>query len=628
MKVFHTDPRKTLALAILSQDPDIIGRRKELLDNWIKEEKAIEWVLFYHKKIQELVSRMDDVPRDFNPFRISKASDKVRDSYIYIVKKLLDAKIAKASLALDWSIDREGSADNSLWLQEGATSDIMDDLSEEEPTFGKYHIYMDKWLGNGLRLRKLRERRVKSEHTPFICVWVGDSLFFNIQDILMEWVKKEYHNNSYIGRAIGIFSQMVQIKLRERLYTEDTDYAIWSWKQRENVEFDMNEIYKILHELQFQSDTRHLIFDRENGNMLWSHIFEWDDTVVVGISEFYILEVLFGWSRVETMTHFSHRFSELSDKISIVEKEIASYGGEFSFRKSQLKKVLKDYKKFQRELSVIIKSGSLGKIGAYLESKGLWNINTPEDIFEESFFKWINAQDNSSRPDLNERIKLSFHDFFKGYFTDIKKKLFIWHAERFKFITSTRSDSHEDERTFLQDIWYNMQMLAPGGVLLSDGISESFTWLHRLESIYWQVERYNNQTTQDSEKCILKVLFDTKNHRIQSIAILKGREDASIVEKYLNEGIEIQTPDDALGNISVYIEQELRKIVIWSENKVHRLKWKHWAIPVAIKEILHRLKMDPTDTINDDLIRESVLGEVKDFVKEQQDFFSQLEPVE
>jgi len=630
MSVFQLDTRKSLALDMLSADPEIIKCRKEYEDIWIQGD-TLDEVLYNNQKVIDLVNQIDQVPRDLNPFRLWKASDKVRNAYISVVKKLLESKIAKAILALDWSIDREESADSSLWLVEDGTGCIMDELSQQAPSFWKYHLYMDKWLWNGMRLRKLRERWIqKKKTTPFISVWVWDSLFFNIQDVLMDCVKKDYHGNNHIHKAVWILSQMLQVRLRQRWYREETDYAIWSWKPKEEEEcFDINDIYDELSKLLDDQNTINFIFNRDTGSVLGSEIFEWDDTATIWIVEFYILEMMLWKERSSTMTYFSHRLNEISEQISIVTSELEKYWENFSFRKSQLKKILKDYEHFKGQLESIIREWSFGKTGSFLRDKWVENIHGFRDIFEENFCVWVQNPERDDKIDLRERVKVNFHDFFRWYFTDIKKKLFTWHAERFKLITSTRSDSHEDERTFLRDMRDNMEKLAPGWVLLTDGINESFTWVHRLEGVIQVVEKYNNAQAQESEKCHLHVVFDTKKSGIQSVVIVKWGENIRIVEKYIDvdNGMELRKPWDVEVNISVYIEQELRKMIIWSENKVHRLKGKHWAIPVAKKEILKRLQMSSEDSVEDETIREYVLSEIQDFVEEQQDFFSQLEPV-
>lgn len=52
------------------------------------------------------------------------------------------------------------------------------------------------------------------------------------------------------------------------------------------------------------------------------------------------------------------------------------------------------------------------------------------------------------------------------------------------FMESVRSDSHETDAEFLQDIRDNIRKLAPGGVLITDGIYQSYTRIFRGRDVY------------------------------------------------------------------------------------------------------------------------------------------------
>ena len=59
----------------------------------------------------------------------------------------------------------------------------------------------------------------------------------------------------------------------------------------------------------------------------------------------------------------------------------------------------------------------------------------------------------------------------------------VYAGRKFRLMTATRSDSHEDDETFLRDISANLDMLESGGVLVTDGIRASFSRRHRIEGI-------------------------------------------------------------------------------------------------------------------------------------------------
>lgn len=636
MWIFFRDPRESLALAIMRWKGEFVPPTPEEILKMANENNLTPEVTQQIKesqgRVEELIWEMDHVPRNFNPFNIDVQPENIRNAYKSIVSQLLESRVAKANLALDWMVNRMETWDISLWLVPGWVQKLRDRLSREKPSFWKFHLFMDKWSGNGAKLWKLQRTPIPEGQTPFIHVWVWDKLYFNISDIISQWIQKRFKSNWHVHKAIWIISQIVQVQLRKRWYTQDTDYAIGKWIPKEDASFDMNEMYDMIRWLRFDNSPSRDVIDIENGSIFSSETFPWDDTDLIWVSELYVILIILWYDKSKIYTFLSHRLTDIWNKLQVaraeLQQEVQKYPeGTFNPRKSQLKKIVKDLAGFYKELQEVVSKWSWS-MDSFFSEKNLGDINIPKDVFEDEFFRGIYTDRAQwARPDLNERVVLNFHDFFQGYFTDIKKKLFPSHAERFMFIHATRSDSHEDDKSFEADISDNLKILAQWWVLLTDGIMESFSWLHRLDIVKKIVERHNKQQEQAGEKCEVKVLFDEKNKKIKSIIVLKWWGDMdNLMDWILGENIQMRELQEISTNISVYIEQELRKCIMWSEGKVYRLKWKHWLMPLMVKEILKRVQMDNTDSVEDDTIREILNHEIDDFFQENQDFFSFLEP--
>jgi len=638
MGIFTHDPRESLALSVMRWRGDFIPPSPEeilsLANSGKLDQETLEQIWESQNTVRQLVREIDTVPRDFNPYNVSAQPLEVINAYRLVVSQLLDSGVARWILALDWLVDRDESWDTSLWLIPEWVKSLRDRQSLQESTFWVFHIFMDKGSWNGRKQLNLRRSPVPDGNTPFIHVWVWDRLYFNISDIIAQWVQKDFRNNKHVGKAIGIISQIVQVNLRKRWYTEDTDYAIGKWVEKEDASFDMNEIYDILRWLRFDNSPSEDVIDIEHGSIFSSEIFSWDDTDLIWVPELYVILIILWYDTNKIYTFLSHRFTDISNKLSVArdalsDEESRNPEWKFNPRKSQLKKVVKDLEEFYKELSEVI-TWWPWSMKAYFSEKWIWNINLPKDVFEDDFFRGIYADSASeTRPNLNERAVINFHDFFQWYFTDIRKKLFSWHAERFMFIHATRSDSHEDDSNFEADMRDNLKILAQWWILLTDWVNESFSWLHRLEIINSLVEKHNNTQNQNGEKCEVKVLFDEENKKVKSIIVLKwGWNIDTLLEWLLDKNVQLREVQESITCVSVYIEQQLRKCIIWSEWKVHRLKWKHWLMPLMVKEILKRVKMDSNDSVEDEIIRESLDWEILEFFEEHQDFFSFLEPSE
>jgi len=674
--VFTRDPELSMALDILRwttkdsfiqkildsiRSQLIISARDILWENGILWNKWIlytSWGLDEAKKaligstrenLQWLYEEIRNVPRDINPAQIWKEGEAVRTSYKSIVKKLLEAKILKPILALDWSVGRDETADSSLWLVKGWIWKLRDILSRRPSSFWKYLLYMDKWPWNGVKLASTNQQPIPEEWNHVIHIGVGDNLYCNVSDILLQWIKKTYRNNPHVVEAMRVISQVVQVQLRKKWYTENTDYAIGKWEEKPDTQYDLNDIYTILRNLRFDTDwdLSQSVLDINKALLFSSEIFEGDDTQTLSAPVLYVICLVLWMQHDQISWFFTSKMMQLQKEVGTLGSEQEKYReDEFSYRKSQLKKLLKNSQAFLTEIQSIVKSSVWkGGFSNFLESNWLRNITHPKDIFEDDFFVWISpSQYSESTPiDLNILPVVYFHNFFRWYFTDIPDKLFPSTAERFMLMTSVRADSHEDESNFRKDIRKNLSKLAQGWVLLSDGITQSFTWLHRISTLKRVLSTHNaSKKWKWKEACCAQVLYDPKYESwysdddiktditqvlnqprrallnkdievdgaektrewtdlrspLRAIFVQKSWEDSSNwltddefasfldVEKWVKK-VPLEEVENYAG---IYIEQKFREIIIGEKQEdVHRLKWKHWAIPITVKEILRRL---------------------------------------
>jgi len=563
--------------------------------------------------------------------KIHEKTARLRNTYKKTVSGLIATRNAIPNLALDWLVDRDRSGEKSLGAKEWSVKRIRDKLSCLPSTFWRFHTFLDKWPWNGKKVSELKRSKVPEWNTPFIHVSVGDKYYFNISDIISQWIKKELRNNAHVIKAIWIISQIVQLQMREKLYTQNTDYAIGKWELKEGAEYDMNQIYTILQSLRFDDNPSKDVIDVENGTIFSSEIFSWDDIDLIWWSELYIILILLWLDKSKILIFFAHRLTDISSKLEQAKTELNTFPeNEFNLMKSKQKKVVKDLEWFHRELQDMV-SNWPWSMESYFSSKWIWNIELPVDVFDEEFFKGIyNSWYAESRPNLNEKAVIYIHDLFKWFFTDIRRKIFTNKAERMMFIHATRSDSHEDDETFKSDTTTNLKILAEWGIMWWDWCNESFSWFHRLDIIEEAIKKHNESTQQFWEKCQAQVLFDTHTQRIDSVVIRKGRGTISeLFDDELLDGEELKSIDEARNNISVYIEQKLRRLIVWENYEIYRLKGMHWVFKVCIKEILRRLwDMNEDEILEDTIIKQWVDDEVESLFREQAEFFSLPEPFE
>lgn len=121
--------------------------------------------------------------------------------------------------------------------------------------------------------------------------------------------------------------------------------------------------------------------------------------------------------------------------------------------------------------------------------------------------------------DLNrEGPEMNLHNFVQGMFNGLPE---VFPPNTFSLITAVRSDSHESDEDFRNDIEKNISLLRNGGVLLVDGIRQSLTRIQRLDV----VSKINGINNPDLN---VEVVFDSATHEPKSLLIQRrftGKRD-------------------------------------------------------------------------------------------------------
>ena len=590
-RVFREPAHILLATDIVAWLGYPILSREEII-SWLKAcddrtsdfvAELLQWQEEAEDRRQNVVAAMSRIPRASNPLKLE--SSRLED-YCFVVKSMVAARVAKPILALDWSVERDDTADESLWLRKDWLIGLRNILAKRSPSFWSRHLYIEKWPGNGYKLNEIRNKPIPEGRTPFIHVWVGDNLYFSIEGILSQCIEQDSREDTHVKKAIAILAQVIQVVLRKRWHSEDSNYAIGTWKEKESASFDLNEIYDVIRELRENQGLLKMVLDTDTWQLLSSHIFEGDDIDVLGIEELYILLLLLWEDHDQIQGRFVSRLTEMRQSLDVVNSELEKLEGDtFNLKRSRLKKVQKDLAQFTWRLESFVAwnmQGGNGMTDSWITKK------REKDIFKSEFRAGI--KDRGDCFDLNQLPIVYFEDFFRGYFTDIPK-IFNGFAEKAILMSSVRWDSHEDSEKFREDILGSIKKMAPWWVLITDGIVESFSWLHRL----WEVQSLIDQQTPkyDSDIVSWQVLYNTKENRIRSVMIEKsGRCKLAGLSPTEKESIrdtdcEYKEITDVANYAWIVAEQILRRIII-EELGVIWLKSKHWMIPLIVKEVLQR----------------------------------------
>lgn len=136
--------------------------------------------------------------------------------------------------------------------------------------------------------------------------------------------------------------------------------------------------------------------------------------------------------------------------------------------------------------------------------------------------------------DLNGHPVVHPQNFIPGFFTDMPA---IFPPRSAMLLSACRSDSHEKEADFEKDIARNLDLLAPGGIIITDGIRGSYTRIDRFDEVQAAIKS-KIESEPDKNEYRAEIILDAK---AQPIALLVQRRDEN------GEFLTRQEKDEILG---------------------------------------------------------------------------------
>jgi hypothetical protein len=129
-------------------------------------------------------------------------------------------------------------------------------------------------------------------------------------------------------------------------------------------------------------------------------------------------------------------------------------------------------------------------------------------------------------------------------------------------ITGVRSDSHQDHQAFAEGIRNNIALLKPGGVILTDGIRQSYSRILRLEEIR-DVICADGELMNDVK---VEIVFDPKTQQVRSLLIQKRHPEKGFLtlerkRAMFADGMRFLPIDRALANPFVVIGSDVRRMI-------------------------------------------------------------------
>lgn len=137
--------------------------------------------------------------------------------YQEVVNLVVLAGIAIPVTLLDWSVNRVTAAEDALGLQEGGLVGLEEIVARKYghrvgPGIPK-PIHLEKGPGNGDAMQYLRDKSGCMEE-----VGVGDSLYFEMNDMLRQFVRPELKDDPVVREILRALSMALKIALREHQF--------------------------------------------------------------------------------------------------------------------------------------------------------------------------------------------------------------------------------------------------------------------------------------------------------------------------------------------------------------------------------------------------------------------------
>lgn len=125
-------------------------------------------------------------------------------------------------------------------------------------------------------------------------------------------------------------------------------------------------------------------------------------------------------------------------------------------------------------------------------------------------------------PDLNRVAYMHPQDIRLGRFVDLPRAFPPYCA---RLASATKSDSHEEATEFQEDLAGSLGLLAPGGVLLTDGLLHSYSRRVRIAQVMDAVENHCARERCDVREFHIDAVIDSETGDPLSVLILRRHPD-------------------------------------------------------------------------------------------------------
>lgn len=189
--------------------------------------------------------------------------------------------------------------------------------------------------------------------------------------------------------------------------------------------------------------------------------------------------------------------------------------------------------------------------------------------------------------DLNGHPLIHPRNFTSGFFTGTPA---IFPPRSAMLISACRSDSHEKEADFQKDIAQNLDLLAPGGIILTDGIRGSYTRIDRFDEVQAAI-----QSRPDKNDFRAEIILDAKA-QVVSLLIQRRDENGEFLtdeekDEFLGEKVKIQSLKSVASRPDLQIINNVRrKILELSSDDVKVFEQLHDFIRMRCRAALRGLR--------------------------------------
>lgn len=514
------------------------------------------------------------------------------------------AGVAWPITLMDWKVNRTDEADNALGVE---SAELME-LKLKEKYGYKRAMHLHKGPGNGAMMHRLQKNGFCEQ------VGIADRPWFTINTVLRKFINEDSdYPSDLVESFVELLSSLLGRELRDRWF-EGRGSNVRGLRPKVDF-FDLNEIYGLLNDTSWVDkraivrDAKIIAskeFEDDGEQKLDLKVYEMLLNFL-GYSPGDVNDLL----RNHEASTFSSQRSQLKDKLSAVVNFRKSFGAAFNeFVKArrlakqngeavpvfavndwatQWLALSGDEAVDASKLSVAIKQkiasigadiedlkrkkkaqSKLRKVVAAQDEYPLERTSTNKvilDVFKSDFVDEIrkhnaylahhscpyNVQVSELDPpplqsDLNRHIDFHFHGMVLGDFIEMDDK---FPEGMFLYIDASRSDSHETNDEFKKDIHRSLKLLAPGGVLLTEGIVASHDRTPRFQEI-WEIFDDNPALKRQFN---VEVVLDEDTNHPKAIMIQKRHENG-----YLDENDKRQVFDS---NVHFASLEEVMDIEYW-----------------------------------------------------------------